>query len=100
MGACKQQFTVCISILLCIVGTAIDDHKCLVLVTMFSYRIQITSLFCYFSIICSGACFSLSINKLITVMSIIRPCLIGEHPDNKVMCPSVTSILTGGNYVV
>lgn len=32
MGACKRQFTVCISILLCIVGTAMW-------VTVFSYRI-------------------------------------------------------------
>ena len=37
MGACKRQFTVCISILLCIVGTAMW-------VTVFSYRIRVTSL--------------------------------------------------------
>ena len=30
----------------------------------------------------------------------IRARLIDEHPDNKVMCRSVVSILTSGNYVV
>ena len=98
----RQQFTVCIFYfaLYCWYCYRMITSVCLVLVTMFSYRIQITSLFCYFSVICSGACFSLSIHKLMIVMSIIRPRLTGEHLGNKVICRSVASILTGGNYVV